>query len=101
MRIDAAVIERLVNHRGVAWHDARGHKAKRRSRILVEAREIDRRVDAIRLRIDDADGVRVFVGDEDAVKRLDAALLLRLRFAHTGGGRSRARGGELEKIAAV
>ena len=57
MRVDAAVIQRLMNHCRVRRHDARGDKPEWRPRIFVEAGEVDRGLDRIVARIDDCNGI--------------------------------------------
>lgn len=73
VRIDTAVVQRLVDHRRVRWRHAGRHKAKRGTRVFVKAGQVDRRLDGVGLGVDDHQGVGVFVGDEDAVTRVDVA----------------------------
>ena len=87
VNVNRAVIERLVNHRRVGGHHAAGDETEGRARIFVEAGQVDGGVHGIALRIDDADGVGILVGDEDAIVRLDRAASRGLR-----GGKSRACG---------
>ena len=74
MRVDAAVIKRLMDHRRVCRHDARSHEAEGWAWVFVEAREVDCRLDRIAARVDHRDGVRILVRDEDPVIGPDAAL---------------------------
>jgi hypothetical protein len=69
--IYASVVERLVDHRRMRWGHAGRHKPERRARVLIETCQVDGRIDGVARRIDDAQGIGVFVGDENPVFALD------------------------------
>ena len=68
---DGSMIERLGDHGSVGRHDPARHEPKWRTRILVEAREVDGDLHRIGPRIDHCQSVRVFIADEHAIVGLD------------------------------
>ena len=87
VRVDAAVVQRFVDHGSVRWHDTAGHKPEGRAGVFVKAGQVDGGVHRVAGRVDDADGVGVFVGDEDAVLRGDVRAGGRRRGGCCGGCR--------------
>ena len=104
MRVNAAVVQRLVNHGGMRGCHASGGVAKRWPCVLVKTGQVDRGLHRVGARVNHHQRVGIFIGDEHTVTRVNAgrssrACRLGKASRHRDSGCSS--GGELEKVSAV